>query len=833
MRQSNKTYTYRNGKKIELEKNLEQMVVRALPNAVSDEVITEKEQVSSASTRVTTSANELESMMSRSRMLAPTHHAYFETEQGNEFLITDRIFVTFKEALSDEQVDAFSAHYALVEKEMYNAKDYLFQLTNQTNMNPVKLVVKLVEEEALVEMAGHDLNQRMNSYDVEVPEDPRYVGQWHLHTNFNHPYYDPRSSTRCEDAWNLLDSYGSEEVVVAVTDDGCKLNHSDFNSPNKFADWGYMSRERLLSKSDIDSDPDKMYKQGSNHGTSCCGVIAGEVDTSFTVGAAPDCRLLPIQWESSGRSLYISDSKLLTVLNYIADKVDVMSNSWGSSPTYTWESLVINRIKALSQTGGRRGTGIVFLWAAGNENCLIDYRSDQKVPYDSGWKQKLDGSWEWKGVKTAKVFQHNLSDIPGVMHIAALASTAKRSHYSNYGPSISLSAPSSNSHKYGRMRVKGLGITTTTGKPGGVTSIFGGTSSATPLVAGVAALVISANPKLRAHEVIEILKRTASKDLNFTGYAKTQPASFNSDVSWDISPIAPFDSGDFQDIGSEDGSWSPWFGHGRVDAADAVAEVQRLLGNKSGKVKFQGSSSPDRSIPDKNTQGIKDKINCNKTFKIQSIKVHLDILHTYIGDLIVLLISPAGKSIKLHNRNGGSTSDIHTDYDNSSIPQFIHLLGGQTQGEWTLHVQDLAAQDRGRLQNWSLELTGEEETVIYVEENPGIIIPDDVANGIERFLNVSQNGQLREIEVEVDITHTYIGDIRIALISPNGTKVMLHNRTGGSADNIIKTYTMTNTSILQTLQGEEINGVWKLKVSDHAGVDQGKLNHWALKITPV
>ena len=42
----------------------------------------------------------------------------------------------------------------------------------------------------------------------------------------------------------------------------------------------------------------------------------------------------------------------------------------------------------------------------------------------------------------------------------------------------------------------------------------------------------------------------------------------------------------------------------------------------------------------------------------------------------------------------------------------------------------------------------------------------------------------------------------------------------------------SKTSSLQTLQGEEINGIWKLKVSDHAGLDQGKLNHWALKISP-
>jgi subtilisin family serine protease len=90
-----------------------------------------------------------------------------------------------------------------------------------------------------------------------------------------------------------------------------------------------------------------MYKPGANHGTACCGVIAGEVDAQLTVGAAPGCRLLPIQWESSGPSLFISDSKLLTVLDYIADKADVMSNSWGGVPTSLWALPVISRIKVI------------------------------------------------------------------------------------------------------------------------------------------------------------------------------------------------------------------------------------------------------------------------------------------------------------------------------------------------------------------------------------------------------------------------------------------------------------------------------------------------------
>ena len=109
-----KTYTYRGGLKVELKKSLDQVIIRVLPEHLRDAAILAVEQVSSAATRITTSAAELESLMTRSRGVAPTHHAYSETETGKDFLITDRIFVTFKDALSDEQVDEFAGRYGLV-----------------------------------------------------------------------------------------------------------------------------------------------------------------------------------------------------------------------------------------------------------------------------------------------------------------------------------------------------------------------------------------------------------------------------------------------------------------------------------------------------------------------------------------------------------------------------------------------------------------------------------------------------------------------------------------------------------------------------------------------
>jgi subtilisin-like proprotein convertase family protein len=415
------------------------------------------------------------------------------------------------------------------------------------------------------------------------------------------------------------------------------------------------------------------------------------------------------------------------------------------------------------------------------------------------------------------------------MHIAALASTAKRSHYSNYGPGVSLCAPSSNSHAYYRMTVKGLGITTATGETGGVTDDFGGTSSATPLVAGVAALTISANPRLSALEVISILKKTASKDLDFSGYPPTPPANFDPDTGWDVSPIAPFDNGEFIDNGDPEGTWSPWFGHGLVNAEATVTEALNRI-QQTGDQTFQGSSSPDKSIPDNNVRGIKDKIVSQDDFAIASVKVGLAISHSYIGDLRVTLISPTGTSVVLHDRSGASSHNLHTEFNSHSVPALQAFLGELVTGAWVLQVQDLAPADRGRLKSWWLEIGGNVDSSVSIEESPGVIIPDNMLNGIERVLTVAETGQLDSIQVELDITHSYIGDLVVELIAPDDTSVLLHNRMGGWADNLIKNYTMMNSSGLPTLRGVPINGGWTLKVTDHAGTDQGKLNRWGLKI---
>ncbi|MFE9561402.1 S8 family serine peptidase [Streptomyces sp. NPDC006487] len=77
------------------------------------------------------------------------------------------------------------------------------------------------------------------------------------------------------------------------------------------------------------------------------------------------------------------------------------------------------------------------------------------------------------------------------------------------------------------------------------------------------------------------------------------------------------------------------------------------------------------------------------------------------------------------------------------------------------------------------------------------------------------------LKVAVNIVHTYIGDLKVDLVAPDGTVYTVHNRTGGSADNINQVYTVNASS-------EVANGTWKLRVNDNAGGDTGKIDSWSL-----
>lgn len=116
--------------------------------------------------------------------------------------------------------------------------------------------------------------------------------------------------------------------------------------------------------------------------------------------------------------------------------------------------------------------------------------------------------------------------------------------------------------------------------------------------------------------------------------------------------------------------------------------------------------------------------------------------------------------------------------------------------------------------------------------SPGLAIPDDNSTGITSQITVT--GSVANVSpglnVDLNITHTWIGDLIVSLTSPSNTTVVLHNRTGSSADNIVGNYpgTLPPDEALSAFSGEPLDGMWTLTVSDNVGLDTGTLNSWGI-----
>jgi len=228
----------------------------------------------------------------------------------------------------------------------------------------------------------------------------------------------------------------------------------------------------------------------------------------------------------------------------------------------------------------------------------------------------------------------------------------------------------------------------------------------------------------------------------------------------------------------------------------------------------------DMQIPDNDPTGFSYNLPVEEDLTIASMKVALNVKHTYIGDLRIT-IEKDGTSVVLHDKSGGGNDDIEKTYD------VADFNGAGSKGDWKLVIVDTAGQDTGYLAEIKLmfstaaPLSGETKTY---NNDTSVSIPDKNADGIKSVIAVADDGKIKSIKVTVNLTHTYIGDLIVKLMK-DGQEQVLHSREGGSADDISKTYDV------DAFNGAEMKGDWTLFISDNAGQDLGTLEAWELEIT--
>jgi MYXO-CTERM domain-containing protein len=285
-----------------------------------------------------------------------------------------------------------------------------------------------------------------------VPDDSFYEDQWHL-DNTGQSGGGAGNDVNAPEAWDQ--GRGDPSVIVAILDSGVELDHPDLE-------------EDLLPGYDFVDNDDDPSPNGS-HGTMVAGVAASAENGIGGVGACPGCSILPVRVIGAG------DSGEADAHIFAADHgAWVINNSWGP-PDGTGSAVpmspAMETAVAYALESGRGGKGTAIFWAAGN------------------------------GHPTDTCSDDGFAAHPDVIAVGASTDGGVRPGYSEICPELDISAPSNG----------GSAGLTTTRTGGGYTSGFGGTSAASPLAAGVGALVLSLLPDLTAAQLQSLLEQTAQR----------------------------------------------------------------------------------------------------------------------------------------------------------------------------------------------------------------------------------------------------------------------------------------------------------------------------------
>jgi subtilisin family serine protease len=541
-------YFWRGGKRIELERDPDRFTMipadgAQLARASSAPGIRMLTPVTNRVFKASAAPAERDAVMAALRSSTfrmVVHHAYRPRgTEGTLFYLTDCVIATFDASLKYRQIDVLLDRYGvrLLKEYRGDPGTYLLQVTSSSGVNPIKVANRLAAEKG-VRMAEPNLVNRFRP--AFTPEDPYFSRQWHLQSK-DAPQLLAGASVSAPEAWEI--TRGERGVVVAVVDDGFDLNHPDFTGVKKV----------VFPKDYVDGDanPFPEKEQGDYHGTPCAGVAIAEMNGKGVVGVAAGCAFMPVRFP-----LAADDDLLIDIFEEVGKHADVISCSWGPPPVYApLASAVETMFTRLARTGGPRSRGCVVCFAAGNFDAPVN------DPVNAGGFLWLDyGSGVVR--KTTGPILNGLAAHPRVLAVAASTSLNRHAAYSNWGGEICVCAPSNNFHPLDpSLYVPGRGIWTTDNEAFGegftahsrYTGKFGGTSSATPLVAGIAALVLSANPGLSAGDAKEILQSTADRIID------REPDT-----------VLGGNRGGYNSKGH-----SEWFGYGKVNAARAVAEASR------------------------------------------------------------------------------------------------------------------------------------------------------------------------------------------------------------------------------------------------------------------
>lgn len=368
---------------------------------------------------------------------------------------SERVIVGFKDEPGDAP-DLLAGFEAQVVSRIGN--EFVVKLPERSD--PLEVAAQLAKDDSVdyaepdFVTVGRHVALRPATQRAEPQADVRNIDQYAVRI------------THAAEAWRF--QVGNPGLIIAILDEGVDTRHEDLKTAVVAAYDG------------VDGDEFQEPNSWDGHGTACAGLAAAVHNHVGVKGIGGGCSLMAVRIAYSnkpGSDWTVANSWIQRGIEYAwTHGTAVLSNSWGGGAP---SNAVINAFER-ARTQGRGGKGCVIVAAAGNSS------GDVSFPADQANILAISASNEYDEFKTT---------------------TSRDGEYwwgSCFGPEVGIAAPGVHNWT--------TDITGSGGySPTDYYDKFNGTSSATPIVAGCAGLMLSANPELTEREVREILCETADK----------------------------------------------------------------------------------------------------------------------------------------------------------------------------------------------------------------------------------------------------------------------------------------------------------------------------------